>query len=230
MYRFRLNLYSGTRYKLFGEWYRQLGNTETNLFVIGMDFRKYIRIHRDLIWANRIAASTSMGDKRVIYYLGGVDGWLKPAFNDETDIAQDQNYAYQSLATNLRGFQQNVRNGNSFALVSSEIRFPIFKYFMNRPMKSDFVKNFQIVSFADIGSAWTGKTPYATDNSFNTKEVTNGPITVRLIHQREPIVAGYGFGLRSRVFGYFVRLDWAKGIEDGVILPNIWYWSLSLDF
>jgi len=225
-----LNLLKGTRYKIFGEWYKQLDETETDLFVVGLDFRKYIRIHRDLIWANRIAASTSLGDKKVIYYLGGVDGWLKPEFNFDTDIAQDQNYAYQAIATNLRGFFQNIRNGNSFALASSEIRFPVFKYFMNRPMKSDFLKNFQIISFADVGAAWTGANPYATDNSFNTEEIVNGPLTVRLIHQREPVVGGYGFGLRSRVFGYFVRLDWAKGIEDGIQLPHIFYWSLSLDF
>ena len=224
-----LNLYKGTRYKVFAEWYRQLDDSQTDLFVLGLDFRKYIRIHRDLIWASRIAASTSLGDKRVVYYLGGVDGWLKPEFNSD-DIPQDPQYAYQSVATNMRGFQQNIRNGNSFALASSEIRFPIFKYFMNRPMKSDFIKNFQIVSFADVGAAWTGDNPYATDNSFNTKTILKGPITVRLIHQREPIVAGYGLGVRSRVFGYFVRLDWAKGIEDGIHLPHIWYWSLSLDF
>jgi len=229
-----LNLYKGTRYKIFGEWYRQLDNTNTDLFVVGLDFRKYLRIHRSLIWANRIAASTSLGDKKVIYYMGGVDGWLKPEFNNETAIAPDQNYAYQSVATNMRGFLQNIRNGNSFLVASSEIRFPIFKYFMNRPMKSDFVKNFQIVSFADAGTAWTGSNPYASDNSFNTKVYQFGSETgdgeIRIIHQQEPIVAGYGIGLRSRIFGYFVRVDWARGIEDGIHLQPRFYWSLSLDF
>ena len=229
-----LNLYKGTRYKLFGEWYRQMDNTATDLFVVGLDFRKYFRIHRTLIWANRLAASTSLGDKKVIYYMGGVDGWLKPEFNNETDIDQNQNYAYQSVATNMRGFLQNIRNGNSFMVASSEIRFPIIQYFVNRPMKSDFVKNFQIVSFADVGAAWTGSNPYSSDNSFNTKAYQfgseNGNGEVRIIHQQEPIVAGYGMGLRSRIFGYFVRVDWARGIEDGVHLDPMFYWSLSLDF
>jgi hypothetical protein len=97
-------------------------------------------------------------------------------------------------------------------------------------MKSDFLKNFQIVPFADIGTAWTGKSPYTEDNSFNTGTIYNGPITIRLIHQREPIVAGYGIGLRSRLFGYFVRVDWAHGIEDGVTQDRMFYWSLNLDF
>jgi len=225
-----LNLYNGTRYKLFAEWYKQVDKKETDLYVLGLDYRTYIRVNRDLIWANRFAASTSFGDQRLIYYMGGVDGWLKPQFDNTQTIANEDLYAYQTLATNMRGFPQNVRNGNSFALINSELRFPIFKYFVNRPMKSDFLKNFQIVGFGDIGTAWTGESPYSSDNSFNTDIIESGPITVRLIHQREPIIAGYGLGLRSRLWGYFIRLDWARGIEDGVHLPYIFYWSLSLDF
>ena len=162
--------------------------------------------------------------------MGSVDGWLKPVFNNDIEIATDQNYAYQTLATNMRGFNQNIRNGNSFAVINSELRIPLFKYLTNKPMKSDFLRNFQIVPFSDIGTAWTGVNPYTEDNSFNTGTIDNGPITVRLIHQREPIVAGYGIGLRSRLFGYFVRVDWARGIEDGITQDRMFYWSLNLDF
>ncbi|MCK4751560.1 MAG: hypothetical protein KAT15_31095, partial [Bacteroidales bacterium] len=55
------NLYSGTRFKVFGEAYRQLNRAKSDLFVVGGDFRHYIRIHRTLIWANRFAASASFG-------------------------------------------------------------------------------------------------------------------------------------------------------------------------
>ena len=229
-----LNIYNGLRYKLFGEWFRQIDKSETNLYVLGIDLRYYQKIHRTLIWANRIAASSSFGNQKLVYYLGGVDAWLKPVFNFDTNISEEEPYAYQSVATNMRGFSQNIRNGNSFAVLNSEIRFPVFKYFMNRPMKSDFIKNFQIVEFGDIGTAWTGKSPYASDNYFNTAAIPFGPETgnseVRVINQREPIVMGYGIGLRSRLFGYFVRVDWARGIQDGVHLPHMFYWSLSLDF
>ena len=43
-------------------------------------------------------------------------------------------------------------------------------------------------------------------------------------------IYGYGFGLRSRILGYFVRADWAWGVDDGVVLPAVFYFSLSLDF
>ncbi|MCK7536913.1 MAG: hypothetical protein MZV63_41120 [Marinilabiliales bacterium] len=52
------------------------------MVVVGADFRHYQKIHRDLIWANRFAASTSMGPSRLIYYLGGVDNWMGYIFND----------------------------------------------------------------------------------------------------------------------------------------------------
>ncbi len=34
---------------------------------------------------------------------------------------------------------------------------------------------------------------------------------------REPIVAGFGAGLRAQLMGYFVRADWAWGIENNYI-------------
>lgn len=224
------NIMKGTRAKLFGEYYQSVEDESKNLFVLGGDFRHYLKIHKTFIWANRVAASTSFGKNRLIYYMGGVDNWLFPKFISETSIAEDQNYTYQTLATNMRGFHQNIRNGNSFAVINSELRFPIFQYFRSKPIKSSFIKNFQIVTFGDIGSAWTGSNPYSDDNSLFKQVITRGPITVTLQKQTDPIVGGYGFGLRSTLFGYFVRADWAWGVEDRQVQPRVFYISLNLDF
>ena len=225
-----LNLYNGMRYKLFAEYYKHLEQRNTEITIIGLDFRHYQKIHRDLIWANRLAASSSFGSRKLIYYMGGVDNWLIPRFDNSIRIGTDQNYTYQALATNMRGFYQNARNGNSFAVINSELRFPIFKYFMNKPIKSDFISNFQVIGFGDIGTAWTGKSPYSEDNTLNTQVINANPLIITLKNQKEPIIGGYGWGLRSRVWGYFVRADWAWGVEDGVALPRVFYLSLSLDF
>jgi hypothetical protein len=183
-----------------------------------------------LIWANRFAAGTSFGPERLIYYMGATDNWLSPKFNNETPIDYSQNYYFQALATNLRGFDQNIRNGNSFALINSEIRFPVFKYLLNRPIKSDFVRNFQIVGFGDVGTAWNGDSPYDSTNALNRKVYSRSPFTITIISQNEPIVGGVGFGLRSRILGYFIRADWAWGIENRVFLPSQFYFSFGLDF
>ena len=84
--------------------------------------------------------------------------------------------------------------------------------------------------FLDVGTAWTGKSPYADDNSFNTEVISGNPVTVTLDRQVDPVVAGFGGGIRSRLFGYFIRSDWGWGYEDGVVRDPIFYLSLGLDF
>ncbi len=227
-----LNLYNGTRAKAFGEYIHDFSSENPGMYVVGIDARHYQKIHRDIIFATRLAASYSFGNEKLLYYLGGVDNWILPQYDNSMQIAADQNYVYQALATPVRGFFQNARNGSNFAVMNNEIRFPVFKYFSQKPLKSDFAENFQFITFLDIGSAWTGTTPYSNDNTFNTIVISSpgNPIVVTLENQREPIVYGYGWGLRSRIFGYFIRFDWAIGVDDGQRLQSIRYVSLSLDF
>jgi hypothetical protein len=132
----------------------------------------------------------------------------------------------------MRGFIQNARNGNSFALFNSEIRWPIFQYLISKPIKSDFLKHFQITGFGDIGTAWTGTDPYSDENAFNTREVTNGgsSVKVKLKNQIDPLVGGVGFGLRTKALGYFIKMDYAWGIENGQLKDPRPFFSLGLDF
>ncbi len=52
------------------------------LFNVGFDARHYLPVYRNLIWAVRAAGDFSFGDQKVVYYLGGVDNWFGPKFND----------------------------------------------------------------------------------------------------------------------------------------------------
>jgi len=226
-----LNLWNGTRFKLFYERFINLNQTSLQINVLGADFRHYQKIHRQIIFAGRFAANTSFGPGKVVYYLGGVENWMGPQFNNEIATSADQNYIFQALACNLRGFTQNIRNGNSYALASAEVRVPIFQYALNRPLRSEFFNHFQIVPFFDVGSAWVGSNPYSDENTFNQKIYEQGPIKAKVINVRDPIVAGFGGGLRSKLFGYFLRFDTAWGIQDFEVADKpIYYFSLSLDF
>ncbi len=231
-----INIYYGTRFKVFGEYYKELNHKMTDMIVVGIDFRKYIKLHRELIWANRLAASTSYGPTRLVYYLGGVDNWMGYLFNREKmfdktiPVNPNMNYGFQALATNMRGFTQNIRNGTSFALINSEIRWPVIRYFAGHPLKSNFLNSFQVVGFGDIGSAWVGKSPWSGENAWDNEVIEIGSVKVVLDSNRQPIVAGFGAGLRAQLMGYFVRADWAWGIENNNILPRIFYLSFSLDF
>lgn len=227
-----MNLYYGLRYKLFAEYHQlvDVDNLDRNLFVLGFDIRHYQKISRTFIWANRIAGSTSLGNDNLIYYMGGVDNWLIPKFNYDTPIDYEQNYAYQTLATNMRGFNQNIRNGNSFVVINSELRFPLFQYFSKTPLSSGFLRNFQLVAFGDIGTAWTGVSPYSPENALYTKYIQSGPLLISVEVQKEPIVGGFGFGARMHLLGYFIRGDVSWGVEDYKVRKPVYYLSLSLDF
>ncbi len=225
------NIHTGTRSKVFAEYYQLISRNTTNLAVVGFDVRDYRRLWRSLIWANRIAGSASFGRNRLIYYMGGVDNWIGAKFDPSTPVDQDMDYAYQTLATNMRGFRQNIRNGNSFLVFNSEIRFPIFACLIDRPINYEFIKNFQIIGFGDIGTAWTGLNPYDLDNSLYTTHYTDGSLDISVTEQKEPVVGGIGVGLRTTVFGYFVRFDVAWGIEDHNINKKPqFYFSFNLDF
>lgn len=230
-----INLRSGVRMKMYSEAFRSFSfqeSQENTLFsVIGGDFRGYLNIFRDMIWANRFAFASSFGEAGVVYYMGGVDQWLFPEFNENVEIASDQNYVYKSLATNLRGFQQNIRNGNSYTVFNSELRIPIFKMFNRKPLMSNFFKSFQLIGFADVGTAWTGSDPFGESNALNRNEVERGNLNITVINLSNPFVGGYGFGLRTNLLGYFVRLDHAWGVEDQVVKNDgITYISVGMDF
>jgi hypothetical protein len=227
-----LNLYNGIRYKLFAETFKQIDRENTWMHVVGIDVRNYLKVHRQIILASRFAASTSFGDNLLLYYLGSTDNAFLPDdnFNYSIPIDYSQNYAYQATGTNVRGFVQNIRNGNSFMLLNNELRMPVFQYLMNKPIKSEFFRNFQLVGFLDIGTAWNGPTPYSKSNSFNTEVISGNPVTVVLDRQVDPIVAGFGGGLRFTVMSYFIRMDWGWGYEDGVVRSPEFYMSLGLDF
>ncbi len=235
-----VNIKNGTRYKIFAEVVKRfsfqvadqitLDFNEGFMSVLGLDFRHYQRFAKHSVLAVRLAGATSFGSERILYFLGGVDSWLFPSFNNEIPFPSEDDFAYQTLASNLRGFRQNIRNGNSYALLNTEVRVPIFKYFSKR-VRSSFFRNFQLVGFFDIGTAWQGPTPFSTENPLNTITRNNPPtVNIKINYFRDPIVMGYGMGIRSMVFGYFVRLDYAWGIETRVVQEPRLYLSLGMDF
>lgn len=248
------NVLNGSRAKVYAEFYKKFSATinDTDLDfqwqdqgwfgVIGGDFRHYQPIHRQIVWANRFSFGVSFGKEKVLYYLGGVDHWINfggedRRFNQDTPINQEGNYAFQSLAPHLRGFRYNVRNGSKHALWNSEVRIPVFTYLFNRPIRSQFIRNFMVVGFTDAGTAWEQGNPFADENRYavdvisnNEDPQDNNPVEVRIRYFRNPIVLGYGYGFRSTFLGYYIKLDRAWGRDSGVTGDDRWYLSIGLDF
>ncbi|MEY2830558.1 MAG: hypothetical protein RIQ33_2416 [Bacteroidota bacterium] len=228
-----MNIDNGLKFKFYVEHYQLMFPQQTNMNVAGVDARHYKKIFRNFIWANRFAMGSSFGKQKLLYYLGGVDSWLiaKEKFDNTNPVNNSQPYQYQTLVTNLRGFKQNTRNGNSFFVVNSEMRMPLYSIFTNKIHRSQFINNFQIIGFYDIGSAWVGPSPLSTKAKVSFTDVITVPnITIETEYYRNPIVMGYGWGLRSYLMGYFVRLDFAHGIDNGNITTKQTYLSITTDF
>ncbi len=226
-----VNILNGFRYKLFFEKYKLLDNGGASMNIAGWDFRRYSKIYRTLVWANSFSGATSFGQQKMIYYLGGVDSWLGAKFDHSNPVANPSDYAYQSLATNMRGFQQNARNGNSYFVLNSELRWALYPFFTNKPIGSDFIKNFQLITFFDMGSAWVGPSPLSTQAKVSFTDVINTPpITVQVNYYRNPIIFGYGWGMRTTLLGYFIRIDFARGVDNNSVVNKQVYFSLTTDF
>ncbi|HMN33489.1 MAG TPA: hypothetical protein PKA54_08950 [Chitinophagaceae bacterium] len=224
-----LNIWHGSKLKLFGEYQYKMNNTTKGFYAFGFDLRNYLPIYKKSILASRLASSFSGGNAKVLYLLGGVDNPLNAKRDENTSIDYTQNYAFQSLATNMRGYNQGFRNGNSYLILNEEIRIPIWSTFFKRQAKSPFLKNLQLVAFSDIGSAWKGIIPdednIKQNNVINTG---NSPVTVYLDNSTYNFGWGYGLGLRAKLLGYFIRTDFAWNIE-GIKKPLI-HLSLATDF
>jgi len=229
----------GTRYQFFGEVQNRMEidivenwNFELNdgvLSIVGLDARHYQRLDRRSVFAARVAGAKSFGAEEILYVLGGVDNWLIPERNNIIPIAPG-NYAFQALGVQMRGFNQNIRNGNSYMVGNFELRVPLFQYFKKDRLRSGFFRNFMVMGFFDVGTAWSGLTPWSDNNPLNNVTVSNSSTTVTARYFRDNIVFGYGAGVRIPLFGYALRLDYAWGVDSGSRNDGVLYFSLGTDF
>jgi len=226
------NLWRGTKLKLFAEYDQRLERETLNLFVIGIDARRSFKLYRNMTLALRFAGSTNVGSARLVYYMGGVDNWIGAKFNSDILVDPTKNYTYQTLATNMRGFRQNIRNGTSFMLFNGELRVPIVQLIAGHKVAWNLLNSLQLNLFGDIGTAWTGITPYSEDNCLYTRYIDSGPIHAEVKRQTDPWVGGFGIGARFSVLGYFLRFDYAWGVEDWEIAnkKGTFMFSLGTDF
>ena len=224
------NIYRGLRFKVFGEIYQGFEKDRQTMINLGLDARYYLRLYKSISLSNRLAYGTSISSQKLIYYIGGTDNELINRFNNEIPISKKQNYGFQTLMTNMRGFEQNIRNGNNFIILNTEIRIPIFNVFSRYPIKFSFIKNFQIIPFFDIGTAWTGISPWSKENEFNSLVIKKENMTITIDRQQNPIVFSFGVGFRTLLFGQFIRVDYGTGVNTGEILKSLIHFSIAFDF
>jgi hypothetical protein len=150
-------------------------------------------------------AGYSAGQRKVLYNLGQVDNTVTPRIDSNVHFSQNAPYAFQTLATPLRGHLQNQMYGDRFMLLNTDVYFPIFQTLIPLETPLQFVNLLQLGLFTDVATAKEG---------WNETAPLKGWLW------------SYGFSARSTLASYPIRFDIAW---PGTFDKNpVWYLSLTL--
>ncbi|UYZ61715.1 hypothetical protein [Hymenobacter weizhouensis] len=235
-----VNMLEGTRMKVGVTRLRGLDGGARDFTKIFIDLRHYQKIHRQLIWANRASFGQFIGGGSVppFFRLGGMDNWLNNRYEDGQLVTSDPplpnptELFYQQFVTNLRGFDFSQRTGPKYVLFNTELRLPIVQYLSRKPIESGFFRNLQLTAFGDMGTTYAGSNPFSVNNSFNTIEAggSGNAFSANVINFRNPLLYGYGVGMRTTMLGFYVKGDLAWGRENYSVSGPRLYVSLGYDF
>lgn len=186
----------GIRMNMFVEYQYQLKQVTTGFTHIGFDVRYYKPLYKEILLATKCASAISGGGTNgVMYVLGGTSNWLGPQLDSTIKFRPEKNYSFISNANNLRGYKQNVRTGNVYFLLNTELRIPLISTFGLRKTSFNSLNHLRVVPFVDIGNAWKMSTPQSIPK----------------------LAIGYGIGLHTTLVGYTIRVDYARPVLQ---LPN----------
>lgn len=240
------NIYQGTRGKVEYTTYQSPFDVSKSFNRFITDIRHYQKIHKVITLAGRLYYGRSTGNNPQNFMIGGMQNWIfqQSASQGTNNPLQfyntrdNSNLLFTEFVTNLRGFDLNEAFGNNALIFNAELRFPVFRYFSRAPISSNFLRNFQVIGFYDMGSAWTGRSPFFNDDAAITKTynpnqlegVSGLPFSAEIASFQNPWLAGYGWGLRTVFLGYYLKLDFARPIQDYQIGSTRVYATIGLDF
>jgi len=240
-----VNMLLGTRMKIGVLQLNDLDAKANGFGKFYIDLRHYQKIHRSLVWANRVSYGQFFGagsrgsNPQQVFRLGGMDNWINQQYTGDRllkpagqAVPDPTGLFYQQFVTNLRGFDLSRQTGTRYVLLNSELRLPIVQYFSNKPIYSGFFRNLQLTGFFDAGTAYNGTNPFGEDNSNSTipfggnGNAFSGTVT----RFSSPFLLGYGVGVRSTVLGFYTKFDLAWAWENYVTSKPKPYFTLGHDF
>lgn len=239
-----LNQREGTRGKIKFTHHEGLTDKKTSFSNLSIDLRHNQKIHKQIILAGRLFYGRFFGENPQKYLLGGMDNWL---FNEKeitdnsplnlanregttTNGAINSQLLFTEFVTSLRGFDYGVLYGENALLANIELRIPIIRYFHNGPISSNFFRNLQFTGFYDVGSSWSGSSPFTTDNTISTRSDQQGAFQYTVIDHKNPWLYSYGAGLRTVLLGYYMKFDVAWPVENFIVQSPRLFVTLGFDF
>lgn len=244
-----LNLIEGTRGKIVFQHHAGINNKNASFSQVYADFRHYQPLYREIVIAVRGYAGTFFGNSPKLYLLGGMDNWIgfDARTNGVTSTGEANPYMtidknndriadynpdilFMEYATALRGYDYGALFGNTVIMMNAELRVPIVRALTNGPISSNFFRNMQLITFYDIGTSWSGKAPFASDNSVSYDYIDAPPFEAEVKNYLNPWLYSYGVGMRTVILGFFTKFDLAWPVEDYKVGNPKLQVSLGLDF
>ncbi|MFW5726300.1 MAG: translocation protein TolB [bacterium] len=230
--------FQGTKARAFFTHHQGMNDADLSFSNIEVDVRHYQKLWRDITFASRLFYGNFFGRNAQSYLLGGLNNWLfnrvdSPEENDPLAITRDvdnSNILFTEFV-DLRGFNFNKLQGTDVMTFSAELRLPIVRFFYRGPIASNFFRNLEFAGFYDVGSSWTGASPFNERNSLNTEVIVDGPFRAEIQNFKNPWLQSYGAGVRTVLLGYYLKFDVAYPIEDNIVAERPrFFLSLGYDF
>ena len=240
-----MGLYSftGTKGKVGFQHYQGLNLGDRSFSNLYVDLRNYQKIHKNIVLASKFYFGSFMGPNPQTYLVGGMDNWMfnsfytPPANRPEPSPVRNPNGLENSNLlfadfVDLRGFDYDQIRGRNALTFSTELRLPLFSYLTRGTITSNFVKNFQLVGFYDIGSAWNNAAPWEKVNDQNTEVIntTGSPFVIVLNNFNNPWLQSYGAGLRTVLMNYYIKFDVARPVRNYKTEDLKFYFTLGYNF
>lgn len=234
------NIHEGTRAKVTFESHMKANGNAENFSNVEVDFRHYQRLTKGLLVAGMVHFGSYFGDAPKQYLLGGVDNWAFNSTQSEGNLDDplffttllDNSDVLFNQFVNLRGYKYNTFQGRNVLSASAELRVPINQLLNNSELRSNFLRNLQVVGFYDIGSAWDDLSPFEKTNNLNIEEIrTEGsPFSAVITNFNNPWLQSTGLGMRTMLFGFFSRIDVSFPIRNFELQNPQFQLSFGYDF
>jgi WD40 repeat protein len=232
-----VNLIEGTRAKVSFRQVQGLTDGGFGFANVSVDVRNYFKLYRDIVIATRGYFGTYFGRTPQQYVAGGMDNWLFNRRNTSGDgnplrntFDLNRNIYFMEFVTPIRGFDYAELYGRNTLGMNAEFRVPLVRAFSGGTINSGFFRHLQFTAFYDVGSAWTGPSPFNKDNTINFDRIKQGPFEFEVNRFKSPWLMSYGAGFRSVMFGFYMKLDVAwpiQGYDVGKPRPFV---TLGYDF
>lgn len=223
--------------------YQSLNKSSRSFGNFYLDLRNYQKIHKNIVLASKLYAGSFMGKNPQTYIVGGMDNWLfnefyrPPSNRPEASPIRNPNGVENSNIlfadfVDLRGYDYDEIRGRNVISFTTELRIPVFSYLTRGNITSNFIRNFQLVGFYDIASAWNNSAPWEKVNDQNTEVInTEGsPFTIVLNNFNNPWLQSYGAGLRTVLLNYYVKFDVAQPVRNYTNEDLKFYVTLGINF